>query len=51
MSLIATAIRRPVTVSMFTIAALVFGLVLVGKLGFNLLPELSYPTLTVRTHQ
>ncbi|PCI68022.1 MAG: acriflavin resistance protein [Gammaproteobacteria bacterium] len=49
MSLIATAIRRPVTVSMFTIAALVFGLVLVGKLGFNLLPELSYPTLTVRT--
>ncbi len=49
MSLIATAIRRPVTVSMFTIAALVFGLVLVAKLGFNLLPELSYPTLTVRT--
>ena len=49
MNLIATAIRRPVTVSMFTIAALVFGLVLVGKLGFNLLPELSYPTLTVRT--
>ncbi len=49
MNLIATAIRRPVTVSMFTIAALVFGFVLVGKLGFNLLPELSYPTLTVRT--
>jgi HAE1 family hydrophobic/amphiphilic exporter-1 len=49
MSLIATAVRRPVTVSMFTIAALVFGLVLVGKLGFNLLPELSYPSLTVRT--
>ncbi len=49
MNLIATAVRRPVTVSMFTLAALVFGLVLVGKLGFNLLPELSYPTLTVRT--
>ena len=49
MNLIATAIRRPVTVSMFTLAALVFGFVLVGKLGFNLLPELSYPTLTVRT--
>ncbi len=49
MNLIATAVRRPVTVSMFTIAAIVFGLVLVGKLGFNLLPELSYPTLTVRT--
>lgn len=49
MSIIATAVKRPVTVSMFTLAALVFGLVLVEKLGFNLLPELSYPTLTVRT--
>jgi len=49
MNLIATAVRRPVTVSMFTLAALVFGFVLVGKLGFNLLPELAYPTLTVRT--
>jgi len=49
MNLIATAIRRPVTVAMFTLAALVFGLVLVNRLGFNLLPELSYPTLTVRT--
>ncbi len=49
MNVIATAIRRPVTVSMLTLAALVFGFVLVNKLGFNLLPELSYPTLTVRT--
>jgi len=49
MKLIAIAIRRPVTVAMFTLAALVFGLVLVNRLGFNLLPELNYPTLTVRT--
>ena len=49
MNLIAIAIRRPVTVAMFTLAALVFGLVLVNRLGFNLLPELNYPTLTVRT--
>ncbi len=49
MNIIATAIRRPVTVAMFTLAALVFGLVLVNRIGFNLLPELSYPTLTVRT--
>ena len=47
--LIAVAIRRPVTVAMFTLAALVFGLVVVNRIGFNLLPELSYPTLTVRT--
>jgi len=49
MKLIAIAIRRPVTVAMFTLAALVFGMVLLNRLGFNLLPELSYPTLTVRT--
>jgi HAE1 family hydrophobic/amphiphilic exporter-1 len=49
MNLIAIAIRRPVTVAMFTLAALVFGLVVVNRIGFNLLPELSYPTLTVRT--
>ena len=49
MNIIDTAIRRPVTVAMFTLALLVFGLVLVGRLGFNLLPELAYPTLTVRT--
>ncbi len=49
MNIIDTAIRRPVTVAMFTLALVVFGSVLVGKLGFNLLPELAYPTLTVRT--
>ncbi len=47
--LAAFAIRRPVTVAMFTLAAVVFGLVLFQRIGFNLLPELSYPTLTIRT--
>src|SRR5690606_38639158 len=27
----------------------VFGLILLDRLGVNLLPEMSYPTLTVRT--
>jgi len=49
MNITQIAIRRPVTVAMFTLASLVFGLVLLGRLGFDLLPELSYPTLTVRT--
>lgn len=49
MNIIETSIKRPVSIMMFTLAAVVFGLVLVGRLGFNLLPELSYPTLTVRT--
>ncbi|MDT8428889.1 MAG: efflux RND transporter permease subunit, partial [Pseudomonadales bacterium] len=47
--MIGLAIRRPVTVAMFTLAALVFGLILLERLGVNLLPELAYPTLTVRT--
>jgi HAE1 family hydrophobic/amphiphilic exporter-1 len=34
---------------MFTIALIVFGFVLVGRLGLTLLPDLSYPTLTIRT--
>ncbi|NVJ60491.1 MAG: efflux RND transporter permease subunit [Gammaproteobacteria bacterium] len=48
-SIVDISTRRPVTVSMFTIALLVFGMVLLGRLGLTLLPDLSYPTLTVRT--
>ncbi|NQD37553.1 efflux RND transporter permease subunit [Permianibacter sp. IMCC34836] len=49
MTLIELSMRRPVTVSMGVVAMLVFGLVLLGRLGLTLLPDLSYPTLTVRT--
>ena len=34
---------------MFTVAACVFGFVALGRLPVNLLPEISYPTLTVET--
>ena len=34
---------------MFTVAACVFGLVALGRLPVTLLPEISYPTLTVET--
>jgi len=43
------SIRHPVTVLMVTIAAVLFGLVAVGRLPVNLLPEISYPTLTLQT--
>jgi HAE1 family hydrophobic/amphiphilic exporter-1 len=49
MSIVDTAIRRPVTVWMFTFAVILFGLVGLSRLAVNLLPDLSYPTLTVRT--
>jgi HAE1 family hydrophobic/amphiphilic exporter-1 len=47
--IIETSIRRRVTVAMFTIAILLFGFVSFSRLKMNLLPNLSYPTLTVRT--
>lgn len=49
MKLVNIAVARPVTVWMFTLAVLLFGLVSVGRLAVNLLPDLSYPSLTVRT--
>lgn len=45
----ALAVRRPVTIIMFTLAIVLFGFVGLGRLPVNLLPDLSYPTLTVRT--
>ncbi|MEW6072712.1 MAG: efflux RND transporter permease subunit, partial [Planctomycetota bacterium] len=41
--------RRPVAISMFFIAMAVFGAVSFSKLKVDLLPEINYPTLTVRT--
>ena len=49
MRLVDTAVERRVTVLMFTVAILLFGLVSLSRLKVNLLPDLSYPTLTVRT--
>jgi len=50
MNIVDVAIKRPVTVWMFTFAVMLFGLVGLSRLAVNLLPELSYPTLTVRTN-
>ena len=43
------AVRRPVTIAMFTLAVLLFGMVSLSRLAVTLLPDLNYPTLTVRT--
>ncbi|MFT7667392.1 MAG: HAE1 family hydrophobic/amphiphilic exporter-1 [Planctomycetota bacterium] len=40
---------RPVAITMFMVAIAVFGFVSLAKLPMDLLPEISYPTLTVRT--
>jgi HAE1 family hydrophobic/amphiphilic exporter-1 len=48
-SLVEFATRRRVTVFMMTLTLVLFGLISLGSLKVNLLPDLSYPTLTVRT--
>ena len=40
---------RPVTVSMFVVALLLFGIVSLDRLALNLLPDISYPSLTIQT--
>lgn len=49
MNLTELSIRRRVTVSMFMVAVLLFGSVALSRLKVNLLPELTFPSLTVRT--
>ncbi|MES2859640.1 MAG: efflux RND transporter permease subunit [Pseudomonadota bacterium] len=48
-SLVEFATRRRVTIAMMTVTLVLFGLIALGSLKVNLLPDLSYPTLTVRT--
>ncbi|MBC3766990.1 efflux RND transporter permease subunit [Neptunicella marina] len=50
MNIVDVAVKRPVTIWMFTFAILLFGFVSLSRLSLNLLPELSYPTLTIRTN-
>jgi len=47
--LIEIATERRVTIVMFTVAVILFGLVSLTRLKVNLLPDISYPTVTVRT--
>ena len=49
MRLIEFSTRRPVTVLIFAIAAVVFGTVGLERLATDLLPDMAYPSLTVRT--
>lgn len=49
MKLVNLAVARPVTIWMFTLGIILFGLVAMSRLAVNLLPDLSYPTLTIRS--
>ena len=47
--LIEIATERRVTIVMMMVAIVLFGMVSLSRLKLNLLPDISYPTLTVRT--
>lgn len=47
--LVEIATRRHVAISMAAVTLVLFGMISLQKLPVNLLPDLSYPTLTVRT--
>ncbi|MCX4247000.1 efflux RND transporter permease subunit [Paraliomyxa miuraensis] len=47
---IAATVVHPVTTTMITVAVLVFGLVAATRLPVELLPDLSYPTITIQTN-
>ena len=49
MSIVEIATRRRVTIGMVTLTFFLFGIIGLFGLKVNLLPDLSYPTLTVRT--
>ena len=47
--LIEIATDRRVTIWMVTVAVVLFGMVSLNRLSVNLLPDISYPTITLRT--
>jgi len=47
--LIQLATERRVTIVMLMVAIVLFGMVSLSRLKLNLLPDISYPTITVRT--
>ena len=49
MKIVKFSLDHPVSVFMFTLAALIFGFISYSKLTLNLLPTISYPTLTIKT--
>src|SRR5881296_3175977 len=49
MKIVDGALKRPVTVFMMILGLVMFGLVAASRLSVDLLPDISYPSLTIRT--
>lgn len=49
MKIVKFSLNHPVSIFMFGLAAVIFGFISYSKLTLNLLPTISYPTLTIKT--
>jgi len=49
MRIVDFSIERPVTVTMIFVAVIIFGFVALARLDLRLLPDISYPSLTIQT--
>ncbi len=49
MKIVDFSIQRPVTVTMIFVAVIIFGFVALARLDLRLLPDISYPSLTIQT--
>lgn len=49
MRIVSFSINRRVTILMIFLASVVFGMIAFDRLALDLLPDISYPTITVRT--
>ena len=49
MKLVEFSTRRPVSIFIFAVAAVLFGSIAFNDLATDLLPDISYPSITVRT--
>lgn len=50
MSLASASVKRPITTAMFFLIVILLGGIAFSRLPVDLMPELTYPTLTVRTN-
>ena len=49
MRIVEFSLKRPVTIVMLMVSLLLFGAISFDRLPVNLLPDISYPTITIRT--
>ena len=49
MRIVRFSLRKPVTITMAATAVVIFGIIAFNRLSIDLLPDITFPTLTIRT--